>query len=78
MGVSDLSDISTKSKPSPLARFSPSSFEQTLFSTLSPTNLIVSAKIKLFILWGFSFFILQGLRPLFLFLNAITICFNLY
>ena len=71
-GVSDLADISTKSKPNPLAMLSPSFFEQTLFSTLSPTNLIVSATIKLFILWGFSFFTLQGLRPLFRFLNAIT------
>ena len=49
-GGLDFADISTKSNSRFFARFSPSIFEQTLFSTLSPTNLIFSAVIKLLIL----------------------------
>ena len=72
IGGTDLADISTKSKPSCSAFFKPSIFEQTTFSTLSPTNLIVSALIKLLIRCGFSFLILQGFLPLCRLFIAIT------
>ena len=49
-GGLDFADISTKSNSKPFASFSPSIFEQTLFSTLSPTNLMFSDVIKSFIL----------------------------